>query len=121
LFESGKPILAKYSLLNTFIRMAGLHPSLQTRKKQAGVPDFVLLNSTSKDGNSVTEDAFLENLKTRFQDDTIYTYIGSVVVSVNPFKPMAGLYGPEAVKMYRGQYYYEVPPHIFALTDDAYR
>lgn len=95
-----------------------LHPSLQSRK-QAGVADAILLEA-GRDG-VVAEDTFLNNLEQRFKNDIIYTYIGSVVLSVNPFKSMPGLYENEAIKMYRGKYYYEVPPHIFALTDDAYR
>lgn len=88
-----------------------LHVSLQSNKKQPGVSDFILLHGSGKD-DTVTEDSFLENLKQRFNGESIYTYIGSVVVSVNPFKPLSGLYGPEAMAMYKNRYYYEVPPHV---------
>ena len=39
--------------------------------------DMVLLDK-------ITEDAILKNLNMRFDDGDIYTYIGNVVVSVNP-------------------------------------
>ncbi|NP_001139888.1 myosin-Ie [Salmo salar] len=49
--------------------------------KQSGVDDMVLLSK-------ISEDAIVENLKKRFMDDFIFTYIGSVLISVNPFKQM---------------------------------
>ena len=36
----------------------------------------------------VNDSAITENLKKRFMDDWIFTYIGPVLISVNPFKPM---------------------------------
>ena len=34
----------------------------------------------------ITEDAIAENLKKRLLDDLIYTYIGPVLIAVNPYK-----------------------------------
>lgn len=78
-----------------------------------GKADFVLLDE-------VTEQAFMENLKLRFQKGKIYTYIGEVVVSVNPYKQML-VYEKEYIDDYRGREMYEREPHIFALADSAYR
>jgi myosin I len=36
----------------------------------------------------ISEDAILEALKGRYKRNEIYTYIGPVVLSVNPFKRM---------------------------------
>uniref|UniRef100_A0A8B9UIV4 Myosin IG n=1 Tax=Anas zonorhyncha TaxID=75864 RepID=A0A8B9UIV4_9AVES len=78
-----------------------------------GKADFVLLDE-------VTMEHFMENLRLRFSKGRIYTYIGEVVVAVNPYRPM-GLYGPAAVEQYRGRELYERPPHLFALADAAYK
>ena len=56
----------------------------------------------------------------RFLQGRIYTYIGEVVVAVNPYRALA-LYGPPAVEHYRGRELYERPPHLFALADAAYK
>ncbi|NWX39717.1 MYO1G protein, partial [Steatornis caripensis] len=78
-----------------------------------GKADFVLLDE-------VTMEQFLENLRLRFSQGHIYTYIGEVVVAVNPYRSLA-LYGPAAVECYRGRELYERPPHLFALADAAYK
>nr|XP_057938219.1 unconventional myosin-Ib isoform X6 [Doryrhamphus excisus] len=78
-----------------------------------GVGDMVLLEPLS-------EDSFIENLRKRFDHNEIYTYIGSVVISVNPYKSML-IYTPEKVEEYRNRNFYELSPHIYALADEAYR
>ncbi|XP_043934508.1 unconventional myosin-Ie isoform X2 [Protopterus annectens] len=81
--------------------------------KQSGVDDMVLLSK-------ITEDAIVENLKKRYMDDYIFTYIGPVLISVNPFKQMP-YFGDKEIEMYQGSAQYENPPHIYALADNMYR
>uniref|UniRef100_F7BJE1 Myosin motor domain-containing protein n=1 Tax=Ciona intestinalis TaxID=7719 RepID=F7BJE1_CIOIN len=81
--------------------------------QEPGKPDFVLLDN-------LTLEAFMENLKIRFQKGRIYTYIGEVVVSVNPYKAM-NIFTPEYIKDYKGREFWEKPPHIYALADAAYK
>uniref|UniRef100_A0A671G3S6 Myosin IG n=1 Tax=Rhinolophus ferrumequinum TaxID=59479 RepID=A0A671G3S6_RHIFE len=80
---------------------------------QCGKPDFVLLDQ-------VTMEDFMENLKLRFEKGRIYTYIGEVLVSVNPYQQLP-LYGPEAIARYQGRELYERPPHLYAVANAAYR
>uniref|UniRef100_A0A8C7MFW1 Myosin IG n=1 Tax=Oncorhynchus kisutch TaxID=8019 RepID=A0A8C7MFW1_ONCKI len=78
-----------------------------------GKSDFVLLDE-------VNMEQFMENLKLRFEKARIYTFIGEVVVSVNPYKQM-DIYGKEAIDAYRGRELYENPPHLYAVADAAYK
>uniref|UniRef100_A0A8C8SS06 Myosin IG n=1 Tax=Pelusios castaneus TaxID=367368 RepID=A0A8C8SS06_9SAUR len=78
-----------------------------------GKADFVLLDQ-------VTMEHFMENLKQRFEMGRIYTYIGEVVVSVNPYK-QTQLYGEDVIEQYRGRELYERPPHLYAVADAAYK
>ncbi|XP_072185071.1 unconventional myosin-Ig isoform X2 [Excalfactoria chinensis] len=78
-----------------------------------GKADFVLLDE-------VTMEHFMENLRLRFSKGRIYTYIGEVVVAMNPYQALE-LYGPSVVEQYRGRELYERPPHLFALADAAYK
>lgn len=56
----------------------------------------------------------------RFQKGRIYTYIGEVVVSVNPYRQM-DIFGKETIEAYRGRELYENPPHLYAVSDAAYK
>lgn len=111
---------------------SGLH-----ERDLVGVQDFVLLE------NYQSEEAFIDNLKTRFQSNLIYvsnepkycandndrnnsweyymtnswylfllqTYIGQVLVSVNPYKEL-NIYSEQDIKEYRGKHFFETPPHM---------
>ncbi|KAK5906297.1 hypothetical protein CgunFtcFv8_002179 [Champsocephalus gunnari] len=67
-----------------------------------GKADFVLLDNVSLE-------EFMTNLKLRFEKGRIYTYIGEVVVSVNPYRAM-NIYGRDMVEQYKGRELYERPP-----------
>lgn len=68
---------------------------------------------------NLTEQTLLENLRARFQRGYIYTYVGSILISVNPFKYYP-IYNPKYVKLYQNHRLGELPPHIFAIADAAY-
>uniref|UniRef100_S4R897 Myosin IE n=1 Tax=Petromyzon marinus TaxID=7757 RepID=S4R897_PETMA len=81
--------------------------------KHSGVDDMVLLPK-------ISEDAIVDNLKKRYMDDFIFTYIGPVLISVNPFKQMP-YFTDKEIELYQGAAQYENPPHIYALADNMYR
>eukprot|EP00761_Pharyngomonas_kirbyi_P008029 gb/GECH01008040.1/.p1 GENE.gb/GECH01008040.1/~~gb/GECH01008040.1/.p1 ORF type:complete len:1589 (+),score=433.96 gb/GECH01008040.1/:1-4767(+) len=67
-----------------------------------------------------TEESITEVLKNRYKQGNIYTYIGPVCVSVNPYKKVP-LYGSETKTTYHDHHPYELAPHIYSLAEDAYR
>ncbi|CAK6966591.1 unconventional myosin-Ih [Scomber scombrus] len=83
-----------------------------TARDRVGIQDFVLLDET-------TEPAFISNLKKRFSKDLIYTYIGTLIVSVNPYKEL-DIYNKKQMDLYMGVNFFELPPHIYALADNTY-
>merc|ERR1711910_262809 len=60
------------------------------------------------------------NLKVRFQAKLIYTYSGLFCIVVNPYKRYP-IYTGTVVKIYLGKRRNEVPPHLWAITETAYR
>ncbi|MCH2314311.1 MAG: hypothetical protein MK411_09975, partial [SAR202 cluster bacterium] len=60
------------------------------------------------------------NLDARFKAKLIYTYSGLFCVVVNPYKRYP-IYTPTCVKIYLGKRRNEVPPHLWAITETAYR
>ncbi|XP_070338360.1 unconventional myosin-XV isoform X6 [Equus asinus] len=89
-------------------------PSSRFREqhREDGVEDMTQLED-------LQETTLLSNLKTRFERNLIYTYIGSILVSVNPYR-MFGIYGPEQVQQYSGRALGENPPHLFAIANLAF-
>lgn len=83
-----------------------------TKKKEVGVSDLTLLSK-------VSNEAINDNLKKRFEHGEIYTYIGHVLVSVNPFRDL-GIYTDAVLDSYRGRNRLEVPPHVFAVAESSY-
>ncbi|KAG9281822.1 unconventional myosin-Ih [Astyanax mexicanus] len=83
-------------------------------RDRVGIQDFVLLD----DCTCIT--AFMENLEKRFNADLIYTYIGTLLVSVNPYREL-DIYTRKKMDLYMGVNFFELPPHIFALADNVYR
>ncbi|KAK6949196.1 class II myosin [Daldinia eschscholtzii] len=83
-----------------------------TKKKEIGVSDLTLLSK-------VSNEAINENLKKRFEGREIYTYIGHVLVSVNPFRDL-GIYTDQVLESYKGKNRLEMPPHVFAIAESAY-
>ncbi|XP_053500993.1 myosin-IIIb isoform X1 [Ictalurus furcatus] len=70
--------------------------------------------------SDLDEKSLLESLTGRFSHSHIYTYIGDILVAVNPFKQLP-LYGKEVSEKYKCHEKRALPPHIFAVADRAYQ
>ncbi|XP_027889196.1 unconventional myosin-IXa-like isoform X13 [Xiphophorus couchianus] len=67
----------------------------------------------------LTERALLESLRTRFRQEKIYTYVGSILIVINPFQFLP-IYNPKYVKLYDNHTLGKLEPHIYAVADVAY-
>jgi len=65
--------------------------------------------------------SILQNLEARYGQDRIYTYTASVLLAVNPYKHIPGVYDESQQESYAGKYVGQLPPHPFAIADAAYR
>ncbi|KAK9919503.1 hypothetical protein M0R45_028094 [Rubus argutus] len=67
------------------------------------------------------EPGVLENLKTRYELNEIYTYTGNILIAINPFQRLPHIYDSHMMQQYKGAPFGELSPHVFAVADVAYR
>jgi myosin heavy subunit len=64
----------------------------------------------------------LHTLRSRFYKDHIYTSIGQILVALNPFKWIPGIYDQQMMARYKNrEYNLSDQPHVFAISHDAFR
>lgn len=96
--------------LNALIGSGG--PSQDASTGSGNISDLCLLDNLS-------ESVMLNTLQSRFTDGHIYTYIGSILIAINPYHRYP-IYNPKYSNDYQNQRLGQLPPHIFAIADDAY-
>ncbi|XP_047149633.1 myosin-6-like isoform X2 [Vigna umbellata] len=67
------------------------------------------------------EPGVLDNLRSRYDINEIYTYTGNILIAVNPFIRLPHLYDSHMMAQYKGAGFGELSPHPFAVADAAYR
>jgi myosin heavy subunit len=69
----------------------------------------------------VNEATILHNLRARFVEDVVYTNIGSILVSINPFTWIPGLYSSELIEEHLNLPPGEIStPHVFQIAAAAF-
>ena len=68
----------------------------------------------------LNEASVLHNVRDRYFSNLIYTYSGLFCVVVNPYKQLP-IYSDKIIEQYKGKKRHEMPPHVYAIADSAYR
>ncbi|XP_031503221.1 myosin-6-like isoform X2 [Nymphaea colorata] len=102
--SSGKTVVAN---------VANLYPQ-DTEASPCGVDDMTKLAYLHEPG-------VLQNLRSRYDMNEIYTYTGNILIAVNPFRRLPHLYDSHMMEQYKGATFGELSPHPFAVADAAYR
>eukprot|EP00854_Cymbomonas_tetramitiformis_P003207 gene3207-4053_t len=88
-------------------------------KLSSQAPEQALVENMVK-MRHLDEYSILRNLECRFTEDEIYTYVGTVLIAINPFR-MLPLYTPDILDRYSESGTLAQPPHVFAVADRAFR
>ncbi|KAK4273572.1 hypothetical protein QN277_021949 [Acacia crassicarpa] len=67
------------------------------------------------------EPGVLQNLKSRYEMNEIYTYTGNILITINPFQRLPHIYDAHMMQQYKGAPFGELSPHVFAVADVAFR
>lgn len=100
-----------------------LQPSrLVGGKAMEEVDDLILLPA-----EEITMDHVLDHVESRYRAKKIYTYIGPVLIAVNPYSMLTQpadrtktIYDLGLLQAFSGRQLHEVAPHPYALAESAY-
>ncbi|KAG9510621.1 Myosin-I heavy chain, partial [Fragariocoptes setiger] len=81
-------------------------------RPEDGVPDLAMMSD-------ITGDSINLNLKVRYLKNEIYTFAGTILIAVNPYKDL-DIYDPAWVARYRDRKLDQTDPHIFAISEAMY-
>ncbi|KAH9285959.1 Myosin-VIIa [Echinococcus granulosus] len=85
-----------------------MHPS-----SVRSIPDMTALGE-------LHECSILRNLFLRYRENNIYTYTGSILIAINPYRSLP-IYTENTMRQYTNKEIGEMPPHLFAIGDNAFR
>ena len=84
-------------------------------------PDILIGENDLTSLSYLNEPEVLHNLQVRFVDrNEIYTYCGIVLVAINPYSELQ-IYGNDTITAYRGQNMGDLDPHIYAVSEEAFK
>lgn len=101
------PDITEFKTIDSFV--SGFFPHPSTTKEYHDLCNLPDLN----------EETLMDNLASRFKQGNIYTYVGSILIAINPFR-FYPIYNPKYVNLYQNHRLGALPPHIFAIADGAF-
>eukprot|EP00026_Physarum_polycephalum_P002483 Phypoly_transcript_02490.p1 GENE.Phypoly_transcript_02490~~Phypoly_transcript_02490.p1 ORF type:complete len:810 (+),score=170.22 Phypoly_transcript_02490:150-2579(+) len=86
---------------------------LKGERDKVGRDDMVTMTG-------VSEGDIISNIQQRYNGSIIYTSIGSVLISINPYKDL-DVFSHKNIDKYKGKNAFELPPHVFSLAEETYK
>ncbi|XP_060087750.1 unconventional myosin-XVI isoform X2 [Heteronotia binoei] len=132
------PIAKQDSLLERDTMFKDVAKGSWKQQPQDNTSESTMVNSTSKPEqvklmppapnddlatlSELTDSSLLYEIRKRFSNNQIYTYIGDILLLVNPFKELP-IYSPVVTQLYLSNsrtISSSLPPHIFACAERAF-
>ncbi|VDK74209.1 unnamed protein product [Litomosoides sigmodontis] len=104
----------------TLITCKGVEKTMRMDETQKMNPPKYEMTEDMANLTFLNDASVLHNLRERYFSMMIYTYSGLFCVAINPYKRLP-IYTESICKMYIGKRRTEMPPHLFAISDEAYR
>ncbi|CAO3654116.1 unnamed protein product [Mucor fragilis] len=90
----------------------------QSRIQPMNPPKFDMVDDMAE-LTYLNEPSVIHNLTLRYKASHVYTYSGLFLVAVNPYRNLP-IYTENYIQSYKGKRRGEMPPHIYAVADQAY-
>uniref|UniRef100_A0A8C1TJ59 Myosin IIIB n=1 Tax=Cyprinus carpio TaxID=7962 RepID=A0A8C1TJ59_CYPCA len=120
--DVGNRIKTRYILPTT--QTAGQHNTVSSQHERINTRKTLIIESCPDDDlvnlEVLDEETIIAHLQRRYQELQIYTYVGDILIALNPFQTL-NIYSPQFSKLYHGMKRSTNPPHIFATADAAYQ
>ncbi|KAL9653273.1 hypothetical protein ABK040_010980 [Willaertia magna] len=78
-------------------------------------------NKNQNENAPLSESHITNILANRYYQNEIYTSIGPMLISINPYKNIKGLYNNETKHLFHSHIPFELSPHIYNVAEDSYR
>ncbi|KAM9663644.1 myosin-IIIb [Trichechus inunguis] len=124
----GKVLFLQKQLAEVLHDQKHLHPVVKTRHERMHTrrpyhvedAEKYCLEDDLVNLEVLDEDTIIHQLQKRYVDLLIYTYVGDILIALNPFQNLS-IYSPQFSRLYHGVKRASNPPHIFATADAAYQ
>uniref|UniRef100_A0A673M0J2 Myosin IIIB n=1 Tax=Sinocyclocheilus rhinocerous TaxID=307959 RepID=A0A673M0J2_9TELE len=120
--DVGNRIKTRYILPTT--QTAGQNNTVTSQHERINTRKTLIIESCPDDDlvdlEVLDEETIIAHLQRRYQELQIYTYVGDILIALNPFQNL-NIYSPQFSKLYHGMKRSTNPPHIFATADAAYQ
>uniref|UniRef100_A0A914D594 Myosin head n=1 Tax=Acrobeloides nanus TaxID=290746 RepID=A0A914D594_9BILA len=106
--------------MNTVVVAGGTEKSVKKELCQEMNPPKFEKTEDMSNLTFLNDSSVLHNLRARYGCMLIYTYSGLFCVVINPYKRLP-IYTDSVARMFMGKRRTEMPPHLFAVSDEAFR
>lgn len=104
------------------LQLSSLNPTVQSSIHSAMISSIACKEQDLVKLEEFGEAAILHVVRSRYSRDEVYSYVGDILLAVNPFKRLP-IYAANTLQAYKVSQWNSrmaLPPHVFAIASNAY-